>query len=187
MKIIFLDIDGVLNGYDFWSLLGWRIAAKLGIKNWYRKHTRDIFGVHEEKVKRLAKIVKKTDAKIVMSSSWKHYFWRVSFKKKEHDQKVLAELFKKYGIVVIGITPDCNSRDEEILTWLKNTKNIIDNFIILDDENSFMKAFWDDERFIQTSVVPRGKYICGHWYENTGLKQKHVRKAIRVLNRGRGL
>ena len=70
-KIIFLDIDGVLNGYNFWSLLGWKLACLSHseyIKDWYRRVT-DTCGIHESKVKRLAKIIKKTDAKVVRSSS----------------------------------------------------------------------------------------------------------------------
>ena len=33
MKIIFLDIDGVLNGYNFFTDFGWRIACFFNIKN----------------------------------------------------------------------------------------------------------------------------------------------------------
>ena len=80
-KIIFLDIDGVLNGYNFWSILGWRLACLTHndkITEWYRKTT-DPCGVHENKVKRLAKIVHKTKAKVVMSSSWRDYFWKVPY------------------------------------------------------------------------------------------------------------
>ena len=39
------------------------------------------------------------------------------------------------------------------------------------------------KELIQTSSVPRGRMIKGRWYENTGLKRKHVRQAIRMLNR----
>lgn len=184
MKIIFLDVDGVLNGYNFWSMLGWRIAVKLNAKDWYRKYTREPFGVHEEKVRRLARIVKQTGAKIVMSSSWRDYFWNTPYEEKHKDQKKLADLFNKYDIEVIGITAHCASgRDTEILTWLSEHRTEISSFVIFDDENSFMEAFWNDDRFIQTSSVSKGKIIMGHWSENTGLKRKHVFRAVRVLNR----
>lgn len=185
-KIIFLDIDGVLNGYNFWSMLGWKIVCITHneyIKDWYRKVTSPC-GVHESKVKRLARIVKHTKAKIVMSSSWRDYFWKVPHEEKRSAQKKLADLLNKYNIQVIDITPhDLNSkRDAEILTWLAQHEDKVENFIILDDENSFLRAFHEDKRFIQTSSVPRGKIIMGFWYENTGLRNKHVKKAIKILN-----
>ena len=54
-KVIFLDIDGVLNDES--------------TKSFKKK----IF-VEEIRVKRLKDIVQATQAKIVMSSSWRHYF-----------------------------------------------------------------------------------------------------------------
>ena len=91
-KIIFLDVDGVLNGYDSLRLLGWNIACKLHIQDWYRKHTRKPFSIHEEKVKRLAKIIKATDAKVVLSSSWRHEFRRTPYEDKKGDLKLFSDL-----------------------------------------------------------------------------------------------
>lgn len=186
-KIIFLDIDGVLNGYNFWSMLGWYILCFFKnekLKEIYRKVT-DPCGVHEHKMKRLAKIVHKTNAKIIMSSSWRGGFWYTPYDEKRGHQKKLTDLLNKYNIEVIGITPRYSGegRDKEILSWLSVNDKNVENFIILDDENSFLEAFHNDERFIQTSSVPRGKMIMGHWYENTGLKRKHVKKAICILNK----
>ena len=53
INVIFLDIDGVLNGYNFWNLLGWDIISKFHsnkLKGWYRELT-EPFGVHERIVK----------------------------------------------------------------------------------------------------------------------------------------
>lgn len=185
-KIIFLDIDGVLNGYNFWSTLGWQLVYLThneNIKDWYRKAT-DPCGVHESKVKRLSKIVQKTNAKVVMSSSWRDYFWKVPYEDKHDRQRKLADYLNKYYIEVIDITPHATNgqRDAEILTWLAQHEDEVENFIILDDENSFLTAFHEDDRFIQTSSVPRGKIIMGLWYENTGLKNKHIKQAIHILN-----
>lgn len=182
MKIIFLDIDGVLNGYNFWSLLGWKVARMLHITDWYRKHTRPIFSVHEEKVKRLAQIVHATNAKVVMSSSWRHGWWNTPYEKMHEDYKLLSNLFNKYDIEVIDITgkdPD-GRRENEIYTWIDEHYSEIFSFVILDDEKFDLERF-SDFRLVQTSSVRKGEIIKGQWFENLGIKRRHVKKAIEVL------
>lgn len=184
MKVIFLDIDGVLNGYNFWNLVGWNISYFLHIQNWYRNHVREPFGIHEEKVKKLAKIVNKTNCKVVMSSSWRNAFWKVPYEKKDGNLKILTDMLNYYNIEVIDITPKFpdGRRDKEILSWLSKYENEIESFVILDDERFDLECFVDTH-LVQTSSVPKGKMIRGHWYENTGLKNKHVKKAIQILNK----
>lgn len=182
INVIFLDIDGVLNGYNFWNLLGWNIISKFNsskLKGWYRELT-EPFGVHERKVKRLAKIVHKTDAKVVISSSWRSGLQSNNLSDSE---KRLLELFKKYNIEIYDYTPILPSgkRENEIMAWLFRNPQV-NNFIILDDENFDLQCFIGKE-LIQTSSVPRGRYIKSQLYENTGLKNKHVRQAIKMLNR----
>lgn len=187
-NIIFLDIDGVLNGYNFWTSFGWKLACftkNEKIKSLYRKYS-DPGGVHEHKVKRLSKIVKATNAKIVMSSSRRFSWWNIPYDKAPDNFKKLTDLFIKYNIDVIDITPDLHrknlKRDREILQWLYENENKVDKYIILDDENTLLPYYKDDERFIQTSTVAKGVMICGHYKENTGLKNRHVEEAIRILN-----
>ena len=188
MKIIFLDIDGVLNGYNYWNTLGWKIISFLKnkrLKAIYKRIT-DPCGVHEHKVKLLSKIVHKTDAKVVLSSSWRFRIWQNSYKKLRGDEKKLIGLFNKYQIDIIDITPRLlrgSKRDTEILAWLASHEDEVENYIILDDENTDLLVFRDDGRFIQTSNVPKGVMIMGHPYENTGLRKKHVKKAIRILTK----
>ena len=193
MKVIFLDIDGVLNGYNKWNTLGFDISKFLHIEKLYKKIV-EPFGVHERKVKRLAKIVKRTGAKIVMSSSWRFRYMRYcnhiparygddEIRPFGKDLVKLHSLFMKYGIEVYDITKrDCGGRrDKEILEWL-NSHSDIESFIILDDENSFMEYYWWDRRFIQTSSVDFGTLIMGRDIEDSGLKRKHVIEAIKILN-----
>ena len=186
MKIIFLDIDGVLNGYNLWSTLGWNLVCFLKnkkIKEWYRKSTNPC-GTHESKVKRLAKIVHKTNAKVVMSSSWRNGFWNVPYEEKNERQKELTDLLIKYNIEVIDITGKSKSgrRDEEIKEWLNNHINEINSFVILDDERFDLECFVNNH-LVQTSETKKGQMIKGHWNENTGLKRKHVKQAIKILNK----
>ena len=187
-NIIFLDIDGVLNGYNLWTHLGWKLACLSKndkIKSWYRKIS-DPCGVHERKVKRLSKIIKATNAKVVMSSSWRFGWWNIPYDKAPKDFKKLTDLFIKYNIDVMGITPDLHrknlKRDREILQWLYENEDKVDKYIILDDENTLLPYYKDDERFIQTSTVAKGVMICGNYKENTGLKNRHVEEAIRLLS-----
>ena len=183
INVIFLDIDGVLNGYNFWNLLGWNIISKFNsdrLKSWYRDIT-EPFGVHERKVKRLAKIVHNAmNTKVVISSCWR---FGLQSNNLSYAQRKLLDLFDKYDIKIYGYTPRSESgkRDEEIKAWLSKHKEV-NKFIILDDENFDLQCFMGKE-LIQTSSVPKGKYIKGKWYENTGLKNKHVRQAIKMLNR----
>lgn len=182
MNIIFLDIDGVLNGYGFWNMLGWKISNIFHIQRLYKKYARDPFGIHKEKVKRLAKIIKKTNAKVVISSSWR-IFWNVSYEEKMDSVKLLTDLFDIYNIEVIDTTPCLSSRrrDKEILSWLSKNEEKVDKFIILDDERSDLECFIGSN-LIQTSSIKKG-IIKGYWYENTGLKRRHINKAIRLLNK----
>ena len=187
MKVIFLDIDGVLNGYNKWNTLLYKIINILHsekLRIWY-KNTIKPFGVHERKVKRLAKIVKKTDAKIVLSSSWRLLIYNKPYDEMNDNGKKLIDLFIKYGIDIYDITPTAinGKREAEIIGWLSRYENEVENFVILDDENTHLLVFAGDDRFIQTSSVPRGVMITGRDYEDTGLKNKHVKQAIKVLNR----
>ena len=183
INVIFLDIDGVLNGYNFWNLLGWNIICKFNsdrLKSWYRDIT-EPFGVHERKVKRLAKIVHNTmNTKVVISSSWRSGLQSNNLSDSE---KRLLALFDKYDIEIYDYTPILPSRkrENEIMAWLFRNPQV-NKFIILDDENFDLQCFIGKE-LIQTSSVPRGRYIKGQWFENTGLKNKHVRQAIKMLNR----
>lgn len=184
MKIIFLDIDGVLNGYGIWSMLGWKLSSLLHIQKFYRKHSRDPFGIHEEKVKRLGEIVSSSGAKVVMTSSgWRNSFWNTPYKDKTKNQKMLVDLLNKYNIDVIDITPFTKQRrrDKEILLWLAENEDNVDSFIILDDERSDLQCF-ANSNLVQTSKIKNGQIIKGYWYEDTGLKRCHVKKAINMLN-----
>ena len=190
-KIIFLDIDGVLNGYSTFSLLCWRISTFLRIEKFYKKHRIDPFGIHESKVKRLSKIVNETGAKIVMSSSWRFRYQRYCCevldgeRNPETDESDIAKLYnllKKYNINVVGFTTSGPTRGQEINDWIESHSSI-KSYVILDDENSDIIPYVDSSRFIQTSTVPIGRLITGKGCENTGLKRKHVKRAIQILNR----
>lgn len=83
MKVIFLDIDGVMKEED------------------YNAEFKD------ECFARLKRIVDETGAEIILSSSWRIYYWEF-IEKGYHadDEKILAlhSYFEKYGLKVAGRT-----------------------------------------------------------------------------------
>lgn len=192
MKIIFLDIDGVLNGCNIWNEIGWKLCLLthlLPIKRWY-KRTSEPYGVHETKVKRLAKIVHETDAKVVMSSSWRNTFWKTPYPNKRDDVRKLTDLLNKYNIEVIDITPTLpygNKRQDEIIKWLADNskEKEVESFIILDDEDSHLRCFVGSN-LVHTLSESKISKLLGFLFNvsgiNEGLTRKHVKQAIRKLN-----
>ena len=112
MKVIFLDVDGVLNSDEYIDR-----AKKQEIQG-IERH------IDVEKIKLLKKAIDETGAKVVLSSSWR-------FTKNE---QYLKQLLEKYGIYLVGSTPliQCE-RGLEIKQWISDNQNVED-FIILDDE-----------------------------------------------------
>lgn len=111
MKVIFLDVDGVLNSDEYMNSI---------------KH-KNVIGVEREidinKVKLLKQAVYKTGAKVVMTSSIRH-------SKLGRD---VRELLLREGMLV-DVTPFLDEkRGYEIKTWIKENTGVED-FVILDDE-----------------------------------------------------
>ena len=194
MKVIFLDIDGVLNGYSKWTDRVFGFANKVHLRRWLVRHY-DIFGVRTYKVWLLKRIIEKTDAKIVLSSSWRGQ-WNTPYEDCGPRMKILKRKFKRFGIRVYGVTgrSDNGKRESEIREWLSVHDKLsetyndmsggviekVESFVVLDDERSDLVGFIGKE-LVQTSEVDT---IRGYGYENTGLKRKHEKKAKKILNGG---
>ena len=129
MKVIFLDIDGVLNCATSKSYC-------------VEDDGRVIKGIDSDKVKQLAKIVEATDAQIILSSDWKDG-WNKYYtgQKPSHVKYLDNHLYKKGKLIIKDKTPDTNKgswfRGEEILMYLRIHPDI-DNYVIIDD------TFFDD-------------------------------------------
>ena len=108
MKVIFLDIDGVLNSDDYIDIA----KNSQGIE----RH------IDIDKVKLLKKAIDETGAKTVLTSSWRN----------SNDIGPLRELLAKYEIY-FDVTPFINwERGLEIKQWLLE-HNRVEDYIILDD------------------------------------------------------
>jgi hypothetical protein len=162
MKIIFLDIDGVLNSeqtcFEYHEATG-----KPGYGGWFKQEevcTKENVLWGEVLLLNLHKIVNATGASIVISSTWRKYFTVDKFK----------EMFALYGwdnAPIVGKTPVSINRfrGKEIKEWID--LNEVEKFVILDDDTDFM----DDQQpfFVNTN----GMY---------GLSGDDAEKAISILN-----
>ena len=134
MRLIFLDIDGVLNSENDFG--GKRkpnpyVITDTGEKYW---------GISKAKVRNLKDIVINSDAKIVLISSWKHdYIDYITNGFKNKTGKYLYNKLKEFDLEIYDTTlkydPANRSkyREAAILKYLSVHRNI-DNYIILDDE-----------------------------------------------------
>lgn len=129
MKVVFLDVDGVLN-----SIFG------------NDNHQREISDgklIDEEKVTLLASLVKRTSAKIILHSGWRFWF-DSELKPLRTEAERLVELFAKEGLSIDGVTPDLTTEEirrtkkfslvkaEEILLWLELHDDVTE-WVVLDD------------------------------------------------------
>lgn len=122
MKVIFLDVDGVLNNNDY-----------------------SMGKIQENKVKLLKQIVDSTGASLVLSSDWRNWW-----DKPDEDFRLLIELLSKYDMGLLSKTPITKHgyRGAEIHQWLNEWEGeTIERFVILDD-NDDMKPYMD--RLVKT-------------------------------------
>lgn len=164
-KILFLDIDGVLN-----------------TKWWYtqmdRNTPRDKYGYafDPNAVANLKRIIDETGADIVISSSWK------SFGLTE-----LIDMWQERNLpgLIIGITPNSVSdemllnadidsielfqiRGEEIKQWLTKYGKQVSNYAIIDDMDNMLSE--QQFRFVHTNP-------------EVGITEEDAQKTIEILNR----
>lgn len=128
-KVVFLDIDGVLNS-DCWN----------------DSHPREIGDgtlIDEEKIKLLSGLVNRTSAKIILHSGWRTWF-DPALRPLRIEAKKLVGLLKKEGLRIDGVTPDLTTEEirktkkfslvkaEEILLWLSLHPDVVE-WVVLDD------------------------------------------------------
>lgn len=175
IKVLFLDIDGVINTYKSATT---KREAFIEVGD-------DIVGFNkfeDDCVARLNQITDETGAKIVISSTWR--LGCIA----NNTTNLLYIHLKREGVTgdIIGCTPadrECGYINEhypdgsrgqrgfEINYWLKETKLDIESFVVLDDD---MAWFVD-------SKVPNIVWVEEGWEH--GLQDDHVRRAIEILNR----
>lgn len=154
-KVIFLDVDGVLNSHN--EVM--RVYKETGKKG-------GLLGTYDIHLKELQKLVKETDAKIVMSSTWRSNFNNHDI----HFEKHITEKFKKLGLEVSDITTlKYMDRGLQINLWLEEHPEV-KKFVVLDDETYDIEPHISWGHIIKTST-------------KEGLQESHVDLAIIKLNR----
>lgn len=160
-KVIFLDIDGVLNSQETCDKFADEFEEN-GYGGFFKEtdaitHRDVLWG--QELVDKLRIIAESTGAEIVVSSTWRKYFSIEKFK----------EMFSLYGwenAPIIDKTQNLNTqRGFEINKWLTNNK--IDNYLILDDSTDFLP-----EQLV--NFVNTNPFI--------GITDEDVEKSIKILN-----
>lgn len=145
MKVIFLDVDGVLN-----SQLQFDRNAPISTIA----------------VSHLKEIVDATNAKIVLSSTW-----RIGWNREGENRykEILVKTLADFGLEIMDITPIRNDRERglEINDWM-SCKDI-ESYVILDDDDSKDITPYHPNNHVQTF----GFY---------GLCRKHVKQSIKILN-----
>ena len=146
MKIIFLDIDGVLNSRKY------IIEHKDELKD--RIHVID-----PSKVEMIRKLIDKhDDLRIVISSSWR-----------KRNVQDTVEFLLKHGLesitdAIIGVTPRsiCGGRGEEIKWFIDNVNSDkigdfirepfeIDDYVIIDDDDFDLLDYQKDTHLLKTT------------------------------------
>lgn len=162
MKVLFLDIDGVLNcvyptpsdDNEWVDLDEWR------------------YGLNPQLVARLRFIIANTDCKIVISSSWRHHTNYAPYQPNRNWRDVLAEkLHRTRDEVFAGETTmdKQGRRGVEILQWLSDHPT--NSFCVVDDEVVDILPYIDNSKVVKTDM----KY---------GLTIEDARRIIDVLNKG---
>ena len=178
MKVIFLDIDGVLNTSETF------IERK---KHWEETGVW-IIEIDEFRVEYLKQIIDETEAKVVLSSTWKKDFENIDGKIIPiHEKGVgLLNILNKHGIELYDILKKGYdlSREELITIWL-NEHSDIESFIVIDDETTHLKKFIGKE-LIKTSFLSDG-VMLKNMDDCMGLCENHISIAIQKLNNGKEL
>lgn len=139
-RIIFLDIDGVLNHTgtpEFGDL---------------QQKLKTLWIMQTVNIEQLNWLVEKADAHIVVSSSWRHHFQPImhelkaimvefGFKFPErvidttprrlNDEKVIQLATRGVGLKMSMSIP----RGWEIFEWLEHNKDLVESFVVLDDDS----------------------------------------------------
>lgn len=153
MKVIFLDVDGVINHSYYYFEIG-------------NEEDKCYQYLSKELIENVKKIVDQTGAKIVLSSSWKSSVDDNLEPRSEMGQ-YLVDALAKSGLFLYGKTETLGiNRYQEIKVWIQNHPKTT-QYVILDDSD----YSWNDLslNWIQCNA-------------RIGISESNVIESIRILN-----
>ena len=157
MKVIFLDIDGVMN----YNKCPWFFNHETMERRHVEEHNKEwggFYAICPDRVTILLSILEKTGAKLVLSSTWrKNERWKEIMRCNGLD----SELFLGRTVVLGGF------RGEEIKEWLDKNPGV-EKFAIIDDDADMLA--YQKPSFFQTNFM------------NGGLNQEIADRIIEHLN-----
>jgi hypothetical protein len=158
--LIFLDIDGVLNSVA-WIGGG---CVRGSIPPTFAEDALVEELLDPSCVARLRQIVEVTGAKIVLSSSWRHWM----------SLEELAKLLGFHGFTdapIVGVTPDLpGPRGAQVQAWLERNASRETAFVCIDDDGDF----YESQPLIRTDP-------------EVGLSDRNATACIHVLTNSRQL
>jgi hypothetical protein len=158
MKIIFLDIDGVLN-HDQWYI-------SKEYQTLYQNEDNEL-DIDPKCAERINKICEQTGAKIVISSDWRISWYGTLMRLQRGGINTEYIIDKTPELLWIDIPGFDKSRGSEIETWVNFNMDINQNYVIIDDRTDFKPS--QQEHFI-------------HINPHCGITDEDMNKAINILN-----
>lgn len=120
MKVVFLDVDGVLNNFTL-------------------VHQNGFDYIDPVMVGRVGLVVKQTGSEIVLSSTWRIV---------EEDRRLVSAALGEQGMFIHDVTPNLKTfRAQEISDWLRDNPGV-ERYAILDDDED--AGFGMEDSFFQT-------------------------------------
>ena len=153
MRVIFFDVDGVLNNGNT------KIVRRPLADD--RQRTEAVPGYHPDCVERFNRLVRQTGAKVVISATWGRRFSLDTLRQHLEQEGVCCE--------TIGLTPvrpTYRPRGYDIDEWIRRWEGeSVDTFCILDDHEDMMHL---------------KRYLVRTDYHE-GMQERHVHAALTLL------
>ena len=149
MKVLFLDFDGVLNSEKYLNT-----SSEYGVI------------IDPQRMFLLKRIILLTNAKIVLTTSWREH-WSQSRNACDETGKKINAIFAEHGLEIYDKTPQISrQRETEIEAWLSEHPET-ENFVVVDD------------RYLDSKVI-RGRFVKTNNYRD-GLDESDANEIIKIL------